>query len=209
MKNRRYLVAGAGAATLAGLGAAFLGRPDRSVVARSVGAQGPGGIPNVPLKTHTGATVRFYDDLVRDKLVVINMMYASCSNTCPPMTQNLVRVQQLLKDRVGKDIFMYSITLKPEQDSPQDLAQYAKLHRVQPGWLFLTGTAPDIEQLRFALGYYDPDPVEDKAEGRHVNMVRIGNTAFKRWGMVPALADPMQIVSAISRLDLKPPALAG
>jgi protein SCO1/2 len=209
MNTRRYLVAGVGAASLAGLGTALLRRPVPSAAAPSVGARGPGGIPNVPLKTHTGATVRFYDDLVRDKLVVINMMYAACNNTCPPMTYNLVQVQQILGDRVGKDIFMYSITLRPEQDSPEDLAHYAKLNHVRPGWLFLTGTPANVEQLRYALGYYDPDPVVDKQEGRHVGMVRIGNDPFRRWGMAPALAAPQQIVSHILHMDRKPPTRHG
>jgi protein SCO1/2 len=162
-------------------------------------------LPNVALKTHTGASVRFHDDLVRDKLVVITMMYTGCSNTCPATTQNLVRVQQMLRERVGKDIFMYSITLRPEQDSPGELAHYARLHGVGPGWLFLTGAARDIERLRYALGFYDPDPKIDRQEGRHVGMVRIGNDRFRRWGMAPALAEPRQIVASILHLDRRRP----
>jgi protein SCO1/2 len=204
MKTRRHLVAGAGVLSLVGLGAALLHRPERSAPARPVGQHGWGGIPNVALKTHTGATVRFYDDLLRDKLVVINMMYAGCNATCPPMTQNLLQVQQALGDRVGKDIFMYSITLRPEQDSPEDLAHYAKLNQVQPGWLFLTGAPRDIERVRYALGFYDPDPVVDRQEGRHVGMVRIGNDPLRRWGMAPALAHPQQIMAHIRHLDVKP-----
>jgi protein SCO1/2 len=208
MKTRRTLIA-AGAVSLLGMGAALLNSSSGSARKLPVRAHGPEGIPNVLLKTHTGASVRFYDDLVHDKLVVINMMYANCNNTCPPMTQNLLQVQQLLGDRVGKDIFMYSITLKPDQDSPEDLAHYARLNRVQPGWLFLTGSSPDIERLRLALGYYDPDPVIDKQDGRHVGMVRIGNDPFKRWGMAPALAAPEQIVSAIMHMDRKAPTRQG
>jgi protein SCO1/2 len=205
LNTRRLELAGAGLICLTGLVEAFLDQPSLVPPARPLSRSPNESIPNVALKTHTGATVRFYDDLVRDKLVVINMMYAGCNNTCPPMTNNLVQVQQLLHDRVGKDIFMYSITLRPEQDSPQDLAHYAKQYHVQPGWLFLTGAAADIEKLRFALGYYDPDPDVDKQETRHVGMVRIGNDPFQRWGMAPALAAPRQIVSAILHLDRKPP----
>ncbi|TFZ03111.1 SCO family protein [Ramlibacter henchirensis] len=206
MNARRLGLAGAGAAALFGLGLGMLGRPgpEKDRAAAQPATRGnPDGIPNVALKTHTGKTVRFYDDLLRDKLVVINMMYAGCTNTCPPTTHNLLRVQQMLGDRVGKDIFMYSITLRPEQDAPLDLAAYARSHAVQPGWLFLTGSAEDIEQLRFALGFYDPDPKVDREEGRHVGMVRIGNDPYRRWGMAPALADPRQIVSSILHVDRK------
>lgn len=210
MHTRRMEVAGLGAIAVAGLTEAFLESPDWQL-AQATPAKGTArrqdGIPNVALKTHTGATVRFYDDLVRDKLVVINMMYASCSNTCPPTTQNLLRVQQMLGGRVGRDIFMYSITLRPEYDTPAELAHYAKLQGVKsPGWLFLTGAVKDIERLRYALGFYDPDPKVDGQETRHTGMVRIGNEAFRRWGMAPGMADPRQIVSSILHLDRKRPA---
>ena len=79
-------------------------------------------LPNVDLVAHTGQRVRFYDDLVKDKKVIINFMYAKCEGICVPVTANLVRVQKLLGDRVGRDIFMYSITLKPAQDSADDHA---------------------------------------------------------------------------------------
>src|ERR671925_1366788 len=71
---------------------------------------------NAVLRTHENKKVRFYDDLIKDKLVVINFMYANCQSACPRSTSNLVKVQRMLGGRVGRDIFMYSITLKPEQD---------------------------------------------------------------------------------------------
>ena len=207
MNARRLGLAAAGAAALLGTGVALLARPGekgRAPAPRPATRGNPDGIPNVVLQTHTGKAVRFYDDLLRDKLVVINMMYAGCTNTCPPTTHNLLRVQQMLGDRVGRDIFMYSITLKPEQDSARELAAYARSHAVQPGWLFLTGAPEDIEQLRYALGFYDPDPKVDQQEGRHVGMVRIGNDPYRRWGMAPSLADPRQIVSMIRHVDRQP-----
>jgi protein SCO1 len=196
---------------LAGLGAATLGMLDTRTASAAPGAaksRAAQRLPNVALKTHTGETVRFYDDLVRGKIVIINMMYADCEGLCPPMTNNLVRVQQLLGSRVGKDIFMYSITLRPEQDTPENLADYAEMHGVEPGWLFLTGTIPDVERLRYALGFFDPDPKVDKQAARHVGMVRIGNDVFDRWSMAPALAVPEQIVSAILHVDRKTAAVA-
>jgi protein SCO1 len=125
------------------------------------------------------------------------------------MTFNLVQVQKLLGDRVGRDIFMYSITLRPEQDSVLDLAAYAKAHSVDPGWLFLTGAPADIERLRYALGFYDPDPVVDQEATSHVGMVRIGNDAYQRWGMAPALARPEQILSHVRHLDRSAPPRTG
>src|SRR5262249_35699336 len=90
--------------------------------------------PNVALTTHEGRKVRFYDDLIKDKIVTINFMYADCEGVCPGITANLVKVQRALGERVGRDIFMYSFTLKPEHDSPDVLKEYAEMHRAKPGW---------------------------------------------------------------------------
>ncbi|HET6891343.1 MAG TPA: SCO family protein, partial [Pyrinomonadaceae bacterium] len=84
--------------------------------------------PNFELTTHDGKKVHFYDDLIKDKIVVINFMYAKCEGICMPITMNLKRVQKLLGDRVGRDIFMYSVTLKPEEDTPRALKQYVRAH---------------------------------------------------------------------------------
>ena len=96
--------------------------------------------PNLVLTTHEGRTVKFYDDLVKDKIVIFNMFYAQCEGICTPITRNLVRLQNVLGNRVGKDIFMYSFTLKPKDDTVTALKHYAHMHKVKPGWLFLTGS---------------------------------------------------------------------
>jgi protein SCO1 len=81
--------------------------------------------PNLVLTNHEGNKVKFYDDLVKDKIVIFNMFYAKCEGICSPITRNLVRLQNILGSRVGKDIFMYSFTLKPKEDNVDALAHYA------------------------------------------------------------------------------------
>src|SRR6185503_16087443 len=108
--------------------------------------------PNVELVSHEGRTVRFFDDLIRDKVVVIDFIYTSCPDACPLETAKLVEVQELLGDRVGKDVFLYSISIDPERDTPAVLREYAERFQTGPGWLFLTGAAADIRLLRQKLG---------------------------------------------------------
>ncbi|WP_137885850.1 SCO family protein [Pseudomonas sp. 2FE] len=193
---------------LVGLGAAALGvvawRADTGLVeARPAGADTTGAsyFPNLRLYTHEGKAVRFYDDLIRGKVVAINMMYASCTGICPIVTANLRQVQKLLGERVGRDVFMYSITLQPELDTPQILKTYTEQHHVGPGWWFLTGAPADIEQLRFSLGFYDINPLVDGNKANHSGILRIGNDADQRWTMAPALADPEQILATINHVD--------
>jgi protein SCO1/2 len=157
--------------------------------------------PNVTLTTHEGKKVKFYDDLLKDKIVVINFMYVKCEGTCPGTTANLVKVQKLLGDRVGKDIFMYSITLKPEEDTPEKLAAYAKAYKVAPGWQFLTGDPKDVELLRQKLGFFDRDPVRDANKSNHVAMLRWGNEPHTLWAGCPASLAPGKIVKEIGLVD--------
>src|SRR5690242_14598616 len=91
-------------------------------------------LPNVELITQDNQKVHFYTDVVKDKRVVIQFMFTRCKDICPVITHHLVEVQRVLNGRVGRDIFFYSISLSPEEDSPAALKAYAKMHNVGPGW---------------------------------------------------------------------------
>jgi protein SCO1 len=155
---------------------------------------------NVELLTHEGKSVRFYDDLMKDKIILVNFMYTECGDICPGMTQNLADVQKLLGDRVGRDIFMYSISLRPEHDTPEKLKAYAETFDVGPGWLFLTGAREDVELLRHRLGFVDSDPAQDADLEEHIGTVRIANVPLHRWAMSPALLNPEALVRSVMRV---------
>ena len=157
--------------------------------------------PNVSLTTHEGKKVRFYDDLIKDKIVVINFMYVKCEGVCPGITANLARLQKLLGSRLGRDIFMYSFTLKPEQDSPEVLRRYAEAYHARNGWKFLTGTPEDMDLLRRKLGFTDPDPKVDADKSNHIGNIRYGNEPLQRWGSFPGLSRASWMVESISWVD--------
>ncbi len=90
--------------------------------------------PNVELVNQDGKTVRFYDDLIKDKVVVINFIYTHCGDTCPLETASLRQVYKLLADRMGKDIFFYSISIDPEHDTPKVLKEYAESFKIGSGF---------------------------------------------------------------------------
>src|SRR5690242_9125904 len=77
--------------------------------------------PDVVLQTQENRKVRLYEDLIKDRVMLINFMYASCDRICPRVVHNLAKVQKLLGDRVGRDVFFYSFTLDPKHDTPKVL----------------------------------------------------------------------------------------
>jgi protein SCO1/2 len=144
--------------------------------------------PNVELTTQDGKTVHFYDDLIRGKSVVLDMIYTHCVDSCPLETARLVQVQHILGDRVGKDIFFYSITIDPKRDTPKVLKQYAETYHAGPGWTFLTGRREDIDLIAKKLGLYsDPDP--NNRDG-HQPGVLIGNEPTHQWMVDSATDNP-------------------
>jgi protein SCO1/2 len=196
---RRGLWAGIGAGTAAAAGVSLWGGMGADAQPRPQVRTGR--IPDVPVVTHDGLRVRFHSDLLRDRVVLVSMMYAQCNDRCPPMTQNLKRVHRMLGDRAGRDVFIYSISLLPEFDRPADLRAYRQLHDIGPGWTFLTGTRDDVEQIRVGMGFFDPDPKLDADLGQHIGMVRIGNDALNRWCMAPILAEPNIILEGLMAVD--------
>jgi len=145
--------------------------------------------PNIPLVTHEGKPVRFFDDLIKGKVVAINFIYTSCPDVCPLETAMLREVQEILGDRVGRDVFMYSITIDPERDTPEVLKKYAEKFEVAPGWLFLTGKKDDITLLRRKLGLYSEEKGGDRLEVHSVSGI-MGNQSTGRWMRMSPFENP-------------------
>lgn len=201
VKRRTFLAGAAATAVIAGLGPG--GRESRAPRLRQWRNIPPRELirqrhfPNLQLITHYGRKVRFYDDLIKDRKVIINFMFTSCANACPLVTANLVRVQRILHDRIGRDIHIYSITLDPGVDTPDRLRQYAAMHGVGAGWLFLTGKPADIELLRRSLGFVQRNPQRDANKTNHIGVIRFGTEACMRWAACPGLAPADWVATSI------------
>jgi protein SCO1 len=155
-------------------------------------------LPNVPLLTHEGKRVLFYDDLIKDKVVTINFFYAKCDEICPMVTANLAKVQKLLGNQVGRQIFMYSITLKPEEDTVDAISEYREMFNARPGWTFFTGKPGDIESIRRGIGFTYPEPALDKDKTQHIGNVRYGNEPLMLWAACPGVAHAPWIAESFS-----------
>ena len=154
-------------------------------------------IPNVAVIDQAGQRLHFYDDLIRGRAVLMNFFFTSCSDTCPLVTQNLREVQDILGERMGRDIFMVSASLQPELETPEILHDYAAMWDVRPGWSFVTGRPDDIEQLRRATGFADVNAV---VRDSHTGLIRYGNDRLQRWAGTTALGRPAWIAKTVARI---------
>src|ERR1700683_4315910 len=187
----------AAGSTRAGFGGAIPTNPAGATSTRSSGlsmsersrkrSQGED-VPNIPLITQDGQQVLFYDDLVKNKVVSVNFFFAQCEEVCPVVMANLAKVQKLLGDQVGRDIFMYSVTLKPEQDTLDVLKHHHHMFGAKPGWTYLTGKPEDLNKLRVAIGFSYPDPKIDADKTQHIGNIRYGNEPCMLWSACPGMA---------------------
>ncbi|HEY6927276.1 MAG TPA: SCO family protein [Steroidobacteraceae bacterium] len=149
--------------------------------------------PTVILTTQDGKRVRFYDDLIKGKIVAISFIYAHCEFSCPLETARLAQVRELLGARMGKDIFFYSISIDPGHDTPAALKEYARKFHAGVGWTFLTGKKEDIDLLAERLGLSEDANITD-APGTdidgHTPHLLIGNEATGQWVRDAATDNP-------------------
>jgi protein SCO1/2 len=150
--------------------------------------------PNLVLLTQDNKPVRFYNDLLKGKVVLINFLFTTCKGVCSPMTANLVKVQKYLGERVGREVLMISLSVDPLTDTPDVLKKYAESFKTQPGWYFLTGDKKNVDWVLYKLGGY----VEDKQQ--HSSILIIGNEATGEWMKVHAMSSPVEIANAVTKL---------
>src|SRR5256885_6588251 len=174
-------------------GAALFLRPPRLLAS---GRWGSDYFPNVPLITQDGKVVHFYEDLLRGKKVAVNLVYTRCTASCPLETAKLAQVQRLLGDRVGKDIFFYSISIDPDHDTPATLKAYAEKFHTSPGWLFLTGNEDDIKLVSKKLGL---SSLTDSANrDGHQPSLMIGNEPTGEWMRNSAVDNPRFLATTLT-----------
>jgi len=154
---------------------------------------------DVVLINQNGEKMRFYSDLLQGKVVIINSFFATCQGSCLPMNRNLEKVQAALGDRVGKEVFIISISVDPAVDSPASLKEYAKKLHAGPGWYFLTGDKQNVDFALKKLGQF----VDDKQD--HLNIFIIGNERTGLWKKAFGLAQSDELVKVVeSVLNDKP-----
>ena len=69
---------------------------------------------DVELINQDGQKLHFYSDVLKNKVVIVNVFFTACVSVCPPMNRNMEMIQEALGDRLGKDAFLVSISVDPE-----------------------------------------------------------------------------------------------
>lgn len=150
---------------------------------------------NLPVTTHEGKTVPFYDGLIKGKKVVFTFIYTDCNDICPLTTSRIAKIRERLGDAVGRDVFLYSVTMDPQRDTPEVLKEYAEAFGAGGGWLFITGKPEHIKLIRWRLGE------RSRKLSEHRNDMMLGNDITGDWSRSSVYSDLAVAVTTIRRLD--------
>jgi protein SCO1/2 len=159
----------------------------------------PAPLPDVEIVDQDGRTHHFYSDLIEGKLVVVNAVYTSCTNVCPMMERSFANLQNALGDRLGKDVFLISISRDPDRDTPARLKEYGGRFHAKPGWMFVTGRHDAIDRLLRAL-------TGDRAlPGGHSTVAWIGNGTNGTWLRTYGADDPSRTIELLNEIATRSP----
>jgi protein SCO1/2 len=159
-------------------------------------------LPNALFRDQDGRPVRFYDDLIKGRQVMVMMMYATCETFCPMATKRMVDLHhRALASRMGKDLFMVNVSLKPDEDTPAALKEYAKANRaILPGWTFVTGNQRDVDTLRYRLFSHDHIGIDLDVD-LHAGVMKIINDPVQRWFHADVFASTRTVLEHIRWSD--------
>ena len=152
--------------------------------------------PNVPVIDQNGRTLNFYDDVIKGKIVVVSFIYTSCQDLCPLTTARMAQLADKLEGAVGRDLFFISMSVDPENDTPERMKAFADAFDVGPGWLFLTGKVADIRAIDYKLG-----DRSDRNLSEHRNEIVLGNDAIGDWQRASVYADLDSLVISIRQMN--------
>lgn len=151
---------------------------------------------DVLLVNQKGEKLRFYSDLLQGKIVVIDTFFTTCENSCPRMAAIFSGLQERLGPQLGSKVFLLSLSVDPENDTPERLKAYAERFHAKPGWMFLTGPKENVEFALNKLG----QKVEHKED--HFNLYIVGNEATGLWEKVLPMHQDGQMRTAAEMMEI-------
>jgi protein SCO1/2 len=173
-------------------------KPATPVVEVEIAGVGKVAIPDLDLRDQDGRKLRFYSDLIKDKVVVLSFFYTSCSYSCTMQGKTFSKLQSLLGDRLGKSVFLISVTMDPATDDPAQLKSWGKRYDVQDGWTLVTGKEAELNKLLLPL------TGTRAGGGMHLASTFIGNDKTGVWTSAAGVFDPEVLLNAVDSVSRDP-----
>jgi cytochrome oxidase Cu insertion factor (SCO1/SenC/PrrC family) len=150
---------------------------------------------NVELVDQNGRSLKFYDEVLKDNIVVISFIFTNCQSACPLMTRNLTMIRDMMREDERRAIQFVSISIDPLRDTPSAMKEFAQKHDADiEGWLWLTGQPDDVNYVTQRLGSYTDDPEA------HTTTLLAANVPNAHWTKIPPNVPPNGVVARLRLL---------
>ncbi|HYG90382.1 MAG TPA: SCO family protein [Azospirillum sp.] len=149
---------------------------------------------NTPLVTQEGRAVRFFDDVLLGRNVLINFIFTQCKDACPLLTTKMILAAEQARSAQEGPVSLVSISVDPVNDTPEALAQFARKHGPVDDWTLLTGTSADIAQVLRRFGQNGTEPTD------HTTLMLAGNVNARRWMKIPPTDGPDAVALRLKQL---------
>ncbi len=194
MHNRREFLKTVPVAAAGCLAVGALEATARPVIQTSIDIRQRDAFPAATVYSHLGETLQFYENLIRGRVSMVNFM-SIADEAAFPVTAFMAKVADQLGDRLGRDVFIHSITSDPQRDTPKALLAFAREFGVRDGWRFVTSSQEETVALSTRLYRHPPARV---ATTKKVDVVFYGNGVAGVWGTFPVNIDPADAADRIS-----------
>ncbi|HEX8162460.1 MAG TPA: SCO family protein [Pyrinomonadaceae bacterium] len=159
-------------------------------------------MPDVEVTDQDGRKSRFYTDLVKGKVVIINFVFTSCTYVCPMQGANFAKLQAALGDRLGRDVSLISVSTDPVVDTPARLKAWGERFGAKPGWTLVTGGKDEMEKLLRSL------TGDGARRGEHSPVALLGDFERGAWVRAYGLSEPERYLELLSGVRPAPAAQA-
>ena len=154
--------------------------------------------PDLRLVDMNGRTTTLPQALDANKPVMMNFIFTTCTTICPVLSATFSQVQQELGEEV-RQVQMISITIDPEQDTPQQLKRYADRYEAGTQWRFFTGDRDNIIAVEKAFDIYRG------SKSNHEPITLLRGAGGNSWVRLDGIASASDIIGEYRKLDAAGP----
>ena len=150
-------------------------------------------VPHVTLVRNDGRNVSLPDEMDDGRPVLLNFIFTSCGSTCPLMSQVFGEFQRKLGTEAGH-VHLMSISIDPEQDTPERLTEYASQFGAGREWHHYTGTVEASLAAQRAFDVYRGDKMS------HAPVTLMRAAPGKPWRRIDGFVTPEELLRQYRQL---------
>lgn len=151
-------------------------------------------LEDLPVVDQDGKSRRFRSEVIGDRIVVMDFIFTTCTTICPVLSSKMARLQERLGDRLGREVFLVSVSVDPTRDGPAQLLAYSKKWKARAGWSFLGGKPADVNEVLKGVGAYTAN------FANHPPMFLVGDGKSGSWVRLNGFPEVDQLMKQVDGL---------